>query len=1126
MFPRTATVALALWASTAFAQTYVATTVDGVPYPALTTPLGVNLVAAAGTPNDRGRATIPIGFTFPFYDRQYTQVTVTANGVLFFQPSSAINQTSDFLSNLLGSVAEPNGVLAPFWDDLDGNNPASALQTEALTGPNGQGLAVEFKDWNRRFGTYVLTFQVRLWENGLVEYYYGDMLGSGGSVSASCGIESPTTGASVHCPCGQNNNCQVADLPTGRRITFGPAAGADLLVRALRVNSITPSGGDLQVDTTLEMRNFGTVPATGFGYRLFLSADTFYSPGTDVELTPTPQGPFTLNPLEATTHNVVTTAPAPTGSFYVLAVLDEPSVVAESNELNNLAATPTPYIAGVDLVAQTITGPPTGGPGEQITNTVVFSNQGVSPAGNVPVKIWLSLDNVLGPGDVEVYSGTIPVAGGQNVSAPVNYALPTNVRAGDYVFILQLDDGPAAGAIAEASDANNLAVSSGRFTARQADLVVEVVSVRQPQPPWGIAPEAYFGEPIRVQVQVKNTGGATAPNVSVLAFLSDNDTLNAVTDTFIGEVNGLTLAPGQTLVVDVDQPVPTQGAAGQTLLPAQYFFFGAAVSQGLVEQSATNNFLKSEPTRVRDPAPDLVPTVLAAPATVGRDELVTVSRTLANVGNRPASVAKYRYYLSANTIITPDDVPLPIVDAAGVEHADGQVTLAVGERSVANELVRIPPEVGAARWYLGVLLDPDGAVAEIDEGNNGLAGQSVDVVPGGLRIDTPSLPDGVLDAPYDVVLSAAGGTSGYTWEVRAGTSLPPGLALSPAGVLSGVPTAAGAFGVNVAVRSGAGFADASFVLRVAPVTATLAVTTTRLPPAGRYLLYDVPLAAVGGRAPYRWVLVAGALPEGITLESTGRLAGICSAPLGSSVEATFRVIDAVGNTDERALTLTVVDPSAVRIEAAALPAAQLDVEYTVDVLAKPAPGVPLARPLSWAVASGVLPVGLELVPSDDRLLISGVPREAGLFEFTLQLQDAVGRVDSRELALLVVPRSLSILGELPVAVAAGQDVSVRLTPSVTLEGATFRLRDGALPPGLEVQADGTVAGQVSSDAPERPYTFTVAYGVGAGATFRAFSVAVDAKAARALKGCGCQGAGGLEVWAALAALAAFARRRR
>ncbi len=60
-----------------------------------------------------------------------------------------------------------------------------------------------------------------------------------------------------------------------------------------------------------------------------------------------------------------------------------------------------------------------------------------------------------------------------------------------------------------------------------------------------------------------------------------------------------------------------------------------------------------------------------------------------------------------------------------------------------------------------------------------------------LTITTPAtLPDATQNSPYSQQLSATGGTAPYTWTVSTGT-IATGLTLSPAGVLSGTPSASG-----------------------------------------------------------------------------------------------------------------------------------------------------------------------------------------------------------------------------------------------------------------------------------------------------------------------------------------------
>jgi hypothetical protein len=59
-----------------------------------------------------------------------------------------------------------------------------------------------------------------------------------------------------------------------------------------------------------------------------------------------------------------------------------------------------------------------------------------------------------------------------------------------------------------------------------------------------------------------------------------------------------------------------------------------------------------------------------------------------------------------------------------------------------------------------------------------------------LAIATTNVPNGTVAQAYNAQLNATGGTSPYTWSVSSG-SLPAGLSLSPAGLISGTPTTAG-----------------------------------------------------------------------------------------------------------------------------------------------------------------------------------------------------------------------------------------------------------------------------------------------------------------------------------------------
>ncbi|MBE0540498.1 MAG: DUF4082 domain-containing protein, partial [Verrucomicrobia bacterium] len=92
--------------------------------------------------------------------------------------------------------------------------------------------------------------------------------------------------------------------------------------------------------------------------------------------------------------------------------------------------------------------------------------------------------------------------------------------------------------------------------------------------------------------------------------------------------------------------------------------------------------------------------------------------------------------------------------------------------------------------------------------------------PGGLVVGTSALPNGQLNAAYAGTLTASGGVTPYEWSVVDG-SLPPGVALSPAGDFTGTPTAVGLYSFTVEVS------DADDPPAVATKPLSLAIT---LPP--------------------------------------------------------------------------------------------------------------------------------------------------------------------------------------------------------------------------------------------------------------------------------------------------------
>jgi prepilin-type N-terminal cleavage/methylation domain-containing protein len=142
--------------------------------------------------------------------------------------------------------------------------------------------------------------------------------------------------------------------------------------------------------------------------------------------------------------------------------------------------------------------------------------------------------------------------------------------------------------------------------------------------------------------------------------------------------------------------------------------------------------------------------------------------------------------------------------------------------------------------------------------------------------------------PVSLTLAAAGGAPPLTWTA---TGLPPGLSLSPAGVVSGSPTSTGSYSVTVTATDGfklAGSAPFTWTIKPAPTV------TTPTPQSGEVTVAAtaVQVTAANGVAPYTWS--ATGLPPGLSINGTGKITGTPTTAGAYSVVAT--ATDAKGRT--------------------------------------------------------------------------------------------------------------------------------------------------------------------------------------------------------------------------------------
>ena len=179
---------------------------------------------------------------------------------------------------------------------------------------------------------------------------------------------------------------------------------------------------------------------------------------------------------------------------------------------------------------------------------------------------------------------------------------------------------------------------------------------------------------------------------------------------------------------------------------------------------------------------------------------------------------------------------------------------------------------------------------------------------------TPSsggLTAGRVGDSYSLSFAATSGTGPYSFAVTSGT-LPTGLALNTAtGVLSGTPSATGAFSFTIAATDTYGATgSASYALTIAPPPAVLIfapASGASLPAAMAGEAYSASVLATGGTGGIIYSLKSGTLPQGMILNvSTGALSG----PLADDAEVkrysfVIEARDSLGQTGEASYDLDV-----------------------------------------------------------------------------------------------------------------------------------------------------------------------------------------------------------------------------
>jgi hypothetical protein len=292
-----------------------------------------------------------------------------------------------------------------------------------------------------------------------------------------------------------------------------------------------------------------------------------------------------------------------------------------------------------------------------------------------------------------------------------------------------------------------------------------------------------------------------------------------------------------------------------------------------------------------------------------------------------------------------------------------------------------------------------------------------------------NMPDGTVGKEYpDTHLTVEPGYPESISWTRSGT-IPPGLALSEGGVISGTPTAAGTFNFTVTATNTAGSAHQGLTIIVEATTPGAPTIGTAVPGDGTATVSFTAPEFTGGSPITGYSVYTS--DDARVGEGTSSPITVRSLTNGTSYRFKVRAENESKKEGAFSALSNVVTPVAAVVPVkpviggtGELPLATLGRQYFVslDITGSPTPTVALLK--------GTLPPGLTL---SENGVISGTPTTAGAFSFTVNAENAGGSV-SKDFTLTVATVPNASMDVTATASADGS-VVIEFTPPLGTGGS-------------------------------------------------------------------------------------------
>jgi uncharacterized repeat protein (TIGR01451 family) len=391
----------------------------------------------------------------------------------------------------------------------------------------------------------------------------------------------------------------------------------------------------------------------------------------------------------------------------------------DGNGSNNSASftingTGDPGTPLADLTAQSLAFPASLMAGESAAFSASLNNIGIADAGSFVYRIYLSNNQIVDAGDVELaFDNSNGILSGSNQAINQNLAISLNTNPGNYYLILAVDSD---GAVMESNENNNIGIKPVTITGVPnpnggVDLELSISASN-------LTPPIYSN--VTVSLTLFNNGGENASNILVhLPFPNQM------------AYSGQTVPAGTTYNFwDGIWQVPAIGAGQSMTLDLQLFslntntvtIFSQATQCSQPDDDSTPNNNNSLTPIEDDEAvvilnastgggqmPDCIVGIVDVEPQIEPGELLTFDIKARNVGNAPAGMNHLKYYLSTDNNLSANDLLLGVESFTSIPAMD---------YIPINKAVMIPGNVQPGNYYLIFKGDADNEVVESNEGNN------------------------------------------------------------------------------------------------------------------------------------------------------------------------------------------------------------------------------------------------------------------------------------------------------------------------------------------------------------------------------------------------------------------------